>query len=293
MNLDLLSDKEKILLPTEEEIAFYEKCGWYVSDKVVPMELIDAAIEGAAALYRGEKDIDHSPIVGPANDVFDESKILMNNEYACMQRSEIWDLVSAPVIAAIAARLARTEEIRLFADALMCKFPAKNHDNGVFGWHTDKAYWPSCTSNDMLTAWIPFQDVTIDMGPMHVIENSNQWEMDDELRVYCAAGNKNLDEFESYLKKSKRAYKNVPMTLKKGQLSFHNANTFHGSSVNTSEFKRMTLTIHFQDEKNQHRPSFDAQGNRILIGYERLCRKDLNENPDYRDPVWFPVLLNK
>ncbi len=59
MNLDLLSDKEKILLPTEEEIAFYDKCGWYVSDKVVPMELIDAAIEGAAALYRGETAIEH------------------------------------------------------------------------------------------------------------------------------------------------------------------------------------------------------------------------------------------
>ena len=249
MNFDQLSDKQRNLLPTEEEISKYEECGWYVSDKVLPMELIDAAIEGAEALYRGEKNIDHPPIIGPANDVFDESKVLMNNEYACMQRSEIWDLVSAPIVAAMAARLARTEEIRLFADALMCKFPAKKHDNGVFGWHTDKAYWPSCTSNNMLTAWIPFQDVTIDMGPMHVIENSNQWEMDDELRTFCAAGNKKLNEFESYLKKSKKKYRNVPMTLKKGQLSFHNANTFHGSSINSSDFKRMTLTIHFQDKK--------------------------------------------
>lgn len=293
MNLEKLTKKQKDLLPTVEDIALYEKRGWYISDKIIPTELIDAAREGAEALYRGEKNLEHPPIIGPANDVFDESKILMNNEYACMQRSEIRDLVSAPVVAAIAARLARTEEIRLFADALMCKFPAKNHDNGVFGWHTDKAYWPSCTSNDMLTAWIPFQDVTIDMGPMHVIENSHRWKMDNKLKAFCAAGNKNLDEFESYLKKSKKEYKNVPITIKKGQLSFHNANTFHGSSINTSDLKRMTLTIHFQDKKNQHLPSFNAQGNRILIGYERLCRKDLNENPDYRDPVWFPVLWNE
>ena len=293
MNLYQLSKKQKEALPSEEEIRRYEECGLYISDQIVPTELIDAAREGAEALYRGEKNLNHPPIVGPANDVYDPSKILMNNEYASMQRSEIRDLVASPIVSAIAARLARTDEIRLFADALMCKFPAKDHDNGVFGWHTDKAYWPSCTSNDMITAWIPFQDVTIDMGPMHVIENSHRWDMDSELKEFCAAGHKNLGDFESYLMKSGKTYKNIPMTLKKGQLSFHNANTFHGSSVNNSDFQRMTLTIHLQDKKNQHQPYFNADGKRVLIGYERLCRKDENENPDYRDPAWFPVLWNE
>jgi hypothetical protein len=55
----------------------------------------------------------------------------------------------------------------------------------------------------------------------------------------------------------------------------------------------MTLTIHLQDKKNQHQPYFSADGKRVLIGYERLCRKDENENPDYRDPTWFPVLWNE
>jgi len=293
MSFQRLKDYERAVLPSQDEISAYEQKGWYVSPMIIPDELIESAKKGAYAIYRGEKNRDCPPIEGPANDTFDETKVLMNNEYACMQRSEIWDLVSMPVISAIAARLARTHEIRLFADALMCKFPSKNVKEGVFGWHTDKAYWPSCSSNDMLTAWIPLQDVTIDMGPMHVIENSQNWEMDEALKSYCAAGIKDLTALEMHLKQTNREYRNVPMTLKKGQLSFHNANTFHGSSANTTSIPRMTLTIHMQDASNVHVPAFNKNGDRILIGYERLAKKDDLGNPDYRDPAWFPVLWSE
>jgi ectoine hydroxylase-related dioxygenase (phytanoyl-CoA dioxygenase family) len=293
MNSYTLPPDQLSLLPTEEEVQRYEKRGFYVSPVVLDSSILDNAIAGAKAMYRGEKNRECPPIIGPANDEYDENKILLNNEYASMQRTEIWDVVSSPIVSAIASRLARTDEVRLFADALMCKKPARAGDNGVFGWHTDKAYWPSCTSNDMLTAWIPFQDVSIDMGPMHVIENSHKWKWTDELQRYCAAGVQDLEDFERYLERSGYDFRNVPMTLKKGQISFHNGNTFHGSSVNSSENERMTLTIHLQDKKNTHRPAFNEKGERIFIGYDRMCRKDDQGNPDYRDPNWFPVLWSE
>ena len=281
------------LLPDEKAIKSYEKLGWYISPIVIPEDMIDNALNGAMAFLEGEVDYEHPEIEGPANDSFDGKRTLTNNEFASLQKKEIKELVNYPMVSAIAAKLSRTTEIRLFADALMCKFPEKSNNDSAFGWHTDKAYWPSCTSNDMLTAWIPLQDVTIDMGPMIVIENSHHWDLDDELKKYCAAGHKNLKDFEKYLKENKTDYKYIPMTLKKGQLSFHNANSFHASSVNTSEKNRATLTIHLQDKKNTYKPAYKENGEKIIIGYEKMCGKDNNGNPDYRDPKIFPVLWDE
>lgn len=288
-----LSAEDIALLPSEEDINDYERRGWYISPKVLPDDLLERAVKGTEAFYQGQVDFDNPEIEGPANDKFDGKKVLMNNEYASLQKKEIRDLVFYPMVSAIAAKLSRTSEIRLFADALMCKFPAIQEDNGAFGWHTDKAYWPSCTSNDMLTAWIPFQDTTIDMGPMYVIENSHKWVMDDELRKFCAHGNKNLSELEEYLAHTEKDYKSIPMTLKRGQLSFHNGNVFHGSPANTSNKKRITLTIHMQDHKNNYRPAYNEKGEKVIIGYERMCGRDENGNPNYRDKKFFPVLWSE
>lgn len=289
---DLTEDQIKIL-PTEEDIKKYEELGWYVSPIILSDDLLDKAFLAGKDLYSGNRDADSPTILGPANDIYDESKVLMNNEYASLQKKEIRDIVFEPIVSAIAAKLSRTDEIRLFADALMCKFPAQKHNNGAFGWHTDKAYWPSCSSNDMLTAWIPLQDTTVDMGPMHVIENSHHWLMDDNLKKFCAAGNQNLTELEAYLRENKSNYRNLPMALKKGQLSFHNCNVFHGSPSNLSDKERMTLTIHMQDAKNNYEKKFKENGEKIIIGYEKMCKKDANGDPDYRDSLFFPVLWKK
>lgn len=285
-----LTEEQISLLPTEEEILQYEKLGWYISPVILSDDLLDKAVVGGEALYRGERNIESPEAIEPFNDVYDETKVFMNNEYVSLQREELRDVVYKPIVSAIAAKLSRTNEIRLFADGLMCKFPAKEQNKGVFGWHTDKAYWPSCTSNNMLTAWIPFQDTTIDMGVMSMIEGSHYWEMDDELKQFCGVGNQNLDEFEEYLQKNKSNYKIHPITLKKGQLSFHNCNVFHGSSANKSKKNRMALAIHMQDAKNSYKPSFKENGEKIIIGYERICGKNENGDPDYNDPQFFPKL---
>ena len=288
-----LTEEQIKMLPTEADILQYEKSGYYISPVVLSTELLEKAELGVEALYRGEKNRECPEIIGLANDVFDDSKALMNNEYVRFQRTEIWNVISEPIVAAIAARLARTDEIRLFADALMCKFPAKENNLGTFGWHTDKAYWPTCTSNDMLTAWIPFQDTTSDMGPMHVIEGSHHWVMNDELRKHCSVVNPNLNEFETYLKNSGKQYESIPVTLKKGQISFHNSNVFHGSPTNFSNRRRMALIAHLQDRKNKYRSAFDANGRKIVIGYDKMCGRDKNDNPDYRDQQFFPVLWSE
>ena len=292
-SLKSLSAKQLEYLPSEEEIVLYEKRGWFITDCVLPDELLDAGVRGTEDFYKGDRDYKHKEILGPANDVFSEEKALMNNEFVAIQKQEIHDIVFTPIVSAIAAKLSRTKEIRLFADALMCKFPQKPEDNGIFGWHTDGAYWPSCTSKDMITAWIPFQDCTVQMAPLIVIENSHKWEFDEALRKFCAAGNTNLTDLKDYLEERGFEHKYITMNLKKGQISYHHRDAFHCSDINTSDKKRISLTVHMQDEKNSFRQAYKPNGDKIIIGYERMCSKLENGDPNYRDPVFFPVLWDQ
>jgi hypothetical protein len=49
------------LLPTEEDVAFYEEHGWYISKKVIPDEMIEEGILGCEKFYRGRTRCGTSP----------------------------------------------------------------------------------------------------------------------------------------------------------------------------------------------------------------------------------------
>ena len=286
-----LSKEQLALLPTEEDIAFYEEHGWYISKKILPDELIDAAILGSERYYRGERD---TPLLGK-NAYSDwkpeDGNFIRNNEFVSLQNKQLHELGFYPIIAAIAARLARTERIRLFADSLLCKPPTtKDSNNGVVGWHTDKAYWHTCSSNNLLTAWIPFQNCDEFLGPLVVLDGSHKWSNTHLMKNFF---DQNLDDLEEKFRQQGRQITKVPMTLEKGQVSFHHCLTIHGSYPNYSNSFRLAMAIHMQDDGNHYQPAWNQKGEQIHIGYETLCRKLPNGEPDFSDPAIFPMLWSK
>ena len=72
-------------------------------------------------------------------------------------------------------------EIRLWHDQLLYK-PAERTlpDQGTVnvGWHTDRQYWRTCASADMLTAWVPFHDVGEREGAVSFVDGSHRWDDD-------------------------------------------------------------------------------------------------------------------
>jgi ectoine hydroxylase-related dioxygenase (phytanoyl-CoA dioxygenase family) len=283
-----LSDKQLSLLPTEEDIVFYEEHGWFVTKKVIPDELIDLAILGSDRFYNGERDAQLPLDTGYANWKPEDKNVIRNNEFVCFQNKELGQLIFQPIIAAIAARLSRSNQIRLFADSLFAKPPAENlTTNNAIGWHADKAFWPTCSSNKILTAWIPLQDCDESMGPLVVIDGSHKWEESENVKFFY---NQNLDDIEDVFRQQDKEIVKVPMNLKKGYLSFHNCRLIHGSYSNKSRALRLAVAIHFQDNENYYQAKWNNKGEPIHIGYDLLCRKLANGNPDYSDPNIFPVL---
>lgn len=285
-----LTEIQKTLLPTEAEVIHYQQTGWFVSKKILPDTLIETAQKAAIDFYAGAIDYPLKNNKGIANEVFNTETSIQNNEFVTLQKKELRNLGHHIMVAAIAAKLAQTNQIRLFADSLINKLPEKEKHKGIVGWHSDKAYWPTCTSNHMLTAWIPLQDVTIDMGPLTHIDGSHKWKEDLQLKKFYSFNNQDLSLFEEYLSKYQKDHIKSPMILKKGQVSFHNCHTIHCSYSNTSTLSRMALAVHFQDESNYYMETFDAFGKKIKIGYDNICSKDANGNPDYSDNYLFPLI---
>jgi ectoine hydroxylase-related dioxygenase (phytanoyl-CoA dioxygenase family) len=282
-----ISAAQLALLPTEDDVAFYEEHGWYISPKVLPDEVIDEAAAAAQRYYRGERDRSLSIATGYTDwkpeDGYD---VIRHNQFVCLQSEGLRQLGLQPVIGAIAARLTRSTEIRLLDDQIVYKPPGGENKTGV-GWHADRAYWANCSSHNLITAWIPFDDCDESGSPLVVIDKSHKWSGTENARFFK---NPDLDETEHLFAKEEREIVKIPLILQKGRVSFHHCWTIHGSYPNRNSNYRLALSVHLQDRDNRYQAFSNAEGKEIHMFDELLCRKLPNGDPDFHDPEIFPIL---
>ena len=286
-----LSPEQLKLLPTDEEVDFYQEHGWFITkEKVILDEIIDQAILGSQKFYRGERDAQLPYKTGYSDWQPGDGDAVRNNQHVSCRQQELRKLMLQPIIGAIAARLADTTAIRLFEDTLVYKAPVTNqNEGGVVGWHTDYSYSSNCTSQKMLSAWIPFHDVTLERSPLIVIDGSHKWSDTEHLRYFNA---QNLSEIEQKFAQKGRKIVEVPMILNKGQISFHHSYAIHGSYPNRANLPRQALALYLQDGENHYRPYWN-NGVEIHHFLESMCRKLPNGEPDYSDPAIFPTIWSE
>lgn len=273
--------------PTTEDIAFYQERGWWVSPKIIPDALLDDAVHGAERHYAGERDtpllisggfLDWQPSHGDG---------IRLNDYVSLQNDALRTLVMFPLIGLVAGKLAGAENIRLFHDQLVCKPAGIAEEQSKVGWHVDAAYWRTCSSRNMLTAWIPFQDCDVEMGALSVIEGSHKWEGTEWMRTF---NERDLGKTERSLQMANRPLQIVNLRVKRGQVSFHHCRTVHGSLANRSNRHRTALAVHLQDESNHYVRQTDDAGRVVVHINDLLCRKSEDGTPDYGDPDICPEL---
>jgi hypothetical protein len=282
-----LSAELQALLPSPEDVAAYHEHGWYIAPKVLGEAVLDRALQGADRHWAGERDWKLPISDGFADWKAGDPDTIRIGEIIALQNREIRSLVEEPIIGAIAARLAGTKTIRLWESELISKSPPKGDASAPVGWHTDRAYWMTCTSVEMLTAWIPFTDCPIEMGPLMVADGSHRWAGIEELREFQ---NRDLAGVEGRLLEGRGPIDKVSMALEKGQMSFHNALTLHVSDINRSDRPRVSLALHLQDDANRYRPFRNERGEPWQVVNDRMCRKGPDGEPDYQDPDVCPVL---
>lgn len=281
-----LTREQEALIPSDQDIAFYREHGWYRSPRILPDELLDRAYAGIQRHFSGERDWTLPPTSGFSDWKPGDGNIVRNSEVVALQNEQVRELALHPVLGAIAARLTGSPAIRYFADTLVDKPGTLPDNDSVVGWHTDRAYWGTCTSDSLLTMWIPFQDCTVDMGPLLYVDGSHIWSKTENMRTFRC---KDLSELERAFPEHAPLVK-IPMTLRRGEASVHHCRLIHGSGPNTSGRQRLALAVHLQDATNRYRVHHNAQGIPWHVFLDDLALKREDGLPDYADPHVFPVL---
>jgi hypothetical protein len=286
-------ERFEALLPTDADIDDYKRRGWWTSEALLTSEELGEIEEAIRRHQSGVRDRALPAAIKPYLDWREGNpRDLKINDYVAYQSSVVLQIALKPIIGAIAARLSGCDLVRLFNSSYVEKEAAESGDAGRVGWHTDKAYWKTCTSDRMLTAWIPLHNVTEECGTLLVLDGSHLWTGDEPLASLQREKNFLCSDhaaLERRIAELGRPTRVTALNLKQGQVSFHHCMTFHGSGPNRSRRPRKALILHLQDRENRYREVCE-NGKRVEYNNDMMVRKLANGDPDYADPFFCPVI---
>jgi hypothetical protein len=272
----------------------YAAAGWLATGSVIETSMLDKALEVLNQVERRDPDLRLPERLKP---FFGEpaagSRPKRYNQYIALQYRAVAALATAPVIGRLAAALAQTSEIRIFNTALVVKMPGIGSAYDIVGWHCDKAYWPTCSSARMLTAWIPLQDTTAESGTLCVLDGSHRWLKSHAFRDLAEQRsflNDNEAALASRVRDAGMRFDPVPIELKRGQISFHHMLTLHGSGVNRTDKPRFAISVHLQDQANHYIAASDEAGIPLSYVHDDYVLRSADGLPDYADPDICPVV---
>jgi hypothetical protein len=292
MQTDIPAD----LLPTPEEVAHYREHGWYLSRRLFSDAELDELQEATEKYYDGQRDRE-LPVRPPHLASWDpaDGPVQRHNDYVHYESDAVRAILTKPLVGAVAAALAGTPEIRVFQATLIYKPPNPAEPSNLVPWHADRHYWQTCTSERMLTAFIPFHDCGEEMGTITMIDGSHRWHEpvggDDSTRHFAE---RDRSELEQILRETAEAngeqITKVPMIIPRGHVSFHHCRVYHGSGPNQSTDPRRAVSLHLQDGENRYRRFEKPDGSPVVYNHDVLVRRTPDAEPDYADPDFCPVI---
>ena len=215
---------------TSQQVASYRERGFVRLPHVLPAALLDSYRDDIARLIAEFRA--HRPPLEERS-TYDKAFLQMTNLWRSSDR--VREFVYGKRLARIAAELMGVAGVRLYHDQALFKEPG----GGFTPWHADQFYWPVSNDN-VITAWIPLVEVTMDMGPLAFAAGSHRLRDGRDLAI--------SDESEAGLKARLQAFplEQAPFAL--GDVSFHSGWTFHRAGANETGRMREVFTIIFMDQ---------------------------------------------
>src|SRR5262245_42023748 len=127
------------ILPTAEDVRFFEENGYWLGPKVLDDARIERLRDAMDEGYTGAYETGMSPWSSSWKPG-DNPLALRKMDNAHWSNLVLRELALDETIGAMAARLAGTDEIRLWHDQLLYK-PGGGNATGNVGWHQDYFYW--------------------------------------------------------------------------------------------------------------------------------------------------------
>jgi len=158
------------------------------------------------------------------------------------------NLIYNPTITEEMAQLTGASTLRIWHDQIQYK-PATT--GGVNMWHQDAPLWPILAPMTEVTAWVALDDVDEDNGCMSMVPGSHTW--GDHMAYLHTL--KKFDDMPGEYQGHNIEVRTCP--VKKGEVHYHHALTWHGSHSNTSGRPRRAIALHFMTQDTRYVASGD------------------------------------
>ncbi|MEE8361691.1 MAG: phytanoyl-CoA dioxygenase family protein [Gemmatimonadales bacterium] len=121
-------------------------------------------------------------------------------------------------------------------------FFIKEADNpGFVSWHQDSTYW-GLEPPDVITAWLAVSDAPLESGAMKFLPGSHKWEQIEHVDTY---DENNLLTRGQEIAVEVDESQAVDVPLMAGEISLHHVRLVHGSHPNTTNDRRIGLSIRY------------------------------------------------
>jgi len=199
------------------------------------IKLPEVLTPGALALARVEVERLAAAGDGPGTSGFLSLDMMWQGD------SEVLALFAlSPRLGRLAADLLGVADTRIYHDNVLSKTPAC----GRTPWHFDAHHFP-IASKDIVTSWIPLQEIPEPMGPLAFAAGSETWRVAEDVDFNA--------KDSSYDKGVAEAFKDAGVRVDDtsfalGEMSFHHAWCFHFARGNaTTQPRAVMATTYFAD----------------------------------------------
>jgi len=171
-------------------------------------------------------------------------------------------LVRNPTIAEMAAALTQSDTIQIWVDTVQYKPP---EGGAPFHWHQDAAYHTSIMPSErLLGAWVALDDADEETGCMWMVPGSHRWGLREQhlmslrpagelTELVPACPPEDAPEIRSAWRGA------VPRRVKAGEVHFHHALMWHGSSPNRGRRPRRAYSMFYMPAGVRASDALDAR----------------------------------
>ncbi len=174
----------------------------------------------------------------------------------------------------LAADLACVDGIRIWHDQALIKRPWSNPT----AWHLDNPYW-SFHSHDAISIWVALDDATVHNGCLYFLPGVHKLATFDNVGIGQNIG----DLFKIYPAWAKMEA--VPVPMKAGSCSFHNALIAHGAGANMTPGLRRAMTCAYMPDGS----TFNGQRN--ILRQDQVDRLQIGDLLD--DDRQVPLIYHR
>lgn len=215
---------------TAEQIARYRRDGYIKLKHVLSATVLAAYRDEIAQMVR-QLNTETKPL----GERTTYSKAFLQITNIWEQSAKVKEFVFSKRLGRIAAELMGVDGVRVYHDQALFKEPG----GGFTPWHADQFYWPLSNEN-AVTAWIPLQPVSSEMGPLAFCVGSQRLLAHRDLSI--------SDDSEVQIGRTLNDYPKEESPYDLGEVSFHAGWLFHRAGPNHTDQMRGVMTVIYMED---------------------------------------------